>query len=269
MAQKPAYISHGLLFILLTVLLCASSKQALADIYRFVTIDGIESFTDAPMEKDAKLVIKSTKKQAKKGTAKEISKGINKTPAPSLQEIVEKTVQNQLTPNEPQASIEAVLPVSGHITSGVGIRIDPIDGTWRHHNGIDIAVPAGTPVNAIAGGTVIYAGLRSGYGYTVLLEHDNGMITLYGHNSQNIVSPGQAIKKGDTIALAGSTGRSTGPHVHFEAWQSGSNVTAAFMPGSSIRLSNMIASNRTRASFRKEVLADGSMLITNIPNSIP
>jgi murein DD-endopeptidase MepM/ murein hydrolase activator NlpD len=269
MYQKPAYISRGLLFIMLSVLLCTPSNQALADIYRFVTIDGIETFTDAPMEKDAKLVMKSTKKQAKKGTAKEISKGTHKTPAPSLQEIVEKTVQNQLTPSEPQTTIETVLPVSGHITSGVGMRIDPIDGTWRHHNGIDIAVPTGTPVSAVAGGTVIYAGLRSGYGFTVLLEHDNGMITLYGHNSQNTVSPGQAIKKGDTIALAGSTGRSTGPHVHFEAWQSGSNVTAAFMPGSQIRLSNMIASNRTRASFRKEVLNDGSMLITNIPNSIP
>lgn len=269
MPQNLSFITNGLLLILFTILLFICPIQAQADIYRFVTIDGIESFTDAPMEKDAKLVLKSTAKKAKKGTARDISKNTNKTPAPSLQEIVEKTVQNQLTPNEPQASIEAVLPVSGHITSGVGMRIDPIDGVWRHHNGIDIAVPTGTPVNAVAGGTVIYSGLRSGYGYTVLLEHDNGMITLYGHNSQNTVSPGQAIKKGDTIALAGSTGRSTGPHVHFEAWQSGSNVTAAFMPGSNIRLSNMIASNRTRASFRKEVLADGSMLITNLPNSIP
>lgn len=270
MLQKLIQSPDRLLLILLALpLLVLDQNQARADIYRFVTIDGIESFTDAPMEKDAKLVIKSAKKQTGKGTAREISKKSSKSPAPSLQEIVEKTVQNQLTPNEPQPIVETVLPVSGHITSGVGMRIDPIDGVWRHHNGIDIAVPTGTPVSAVANGTVVYAGLRSGYGYTVLLEHDNGMITLYGHNSQNNVSPGQAVRKGDTIALAGSTGRSTGPHVHFEAWQSGSNVTAAFMPGSSIKISNMIASNRTRASFRKEVLADGSMLITNIPNSIP
>lgn len=248
--------------------LMSPAHKAQADIYKFVTIDGVETFTDAPMEKDAKLVIKSSSK-TRKGSAKDISKASNKSPAPSLQEIVEKTVQNQITPSAPQTTFETVLPVNGTITSGVGMRIDPIDGVWRQHNGIDIAVPTGTPVHTVASGTVIYSGLRSGYGYTVLVEHDNGMITLYGHNSQNNVSPGQAVNKGDVIALAGSTGRSTGPHVHFEAWQSGSNVTAAFMPGSGLRISNALASNRTRASFRKEILADGSMLITNIPASIP
>ena len=145
------------------------------------------------------------------------------------------------------------------------MRTDPIDGKWRHHNGIDIAVPTGTPVKAVASGTVVYSGLRSGYGWTVLVEHHNGMITLYGHNSQNTVETGQAVRKGDFIALAGSTGRSTGPHVHFEAWQSGSNITQAFMPGSGMKIASAPVSGRARASFRKEVLADGSLLITNIP----
>ncbi len=90
------------------------------------------------------------------------------------------------------------------------------------------------------------------------------MISLYGHNSQNIADAGQAVKKGDIIALAGSTGRSTGPHVHFEVWQAGANITPAFMPDSGIRISSVKVVKRMQASFRKEILADGTLLITNI-----
>jgi len=111
--------------------------------------------------------------------------------------------------------------------------------------------------------------MRSGYGWTVLVEHDNGMITLCGHNSKLVVAQGQTVKKGETIALAGSTGRSTGPHVHFEAWQSGNNITAAFMPGSTMKIASVSHQSRQRIHFRKEVLSDGSLLITNIPSSIP
>lgn len=252
------------------LLLIACSLPVRADIYRFVTIDGVETFTDAPVNKDAQIVIKSKPKTASKRSAREISSASARQPAPSLREIVEKTVQNQLNPSETTGDvIETMLPVSGPITSGVGMRIDPIDGVWRHHNGIDIAVPAGTPVKAVADGSVVYTGFRSGYGWTVLLEHTNGMITLYGHNSRNNVEHGQTVKKGETIALAGSTGRSTGPHVHFEAWQTGNNITAAFMPGSGIRVAASAPPSQPRTRFRKEILADGSMLISNIPASIP
>lgn len=252
------------------LMLAVTVSSASADIYRFVTIDGIETFTDAPMTKDAQVVIKTPKAPQNRAPARELSRGSSRRPAPSLQEIVEKTVQNQMAPEQPPsaATFETVLPVTGTITSGVGMRIDPIDGQWRHHNGIDIAVPLGAPVLAIADGIVVYSGLRSGYGWTVLLEHANGMITLYAHNSANLVEAGQAVTKGTTIALAGSTGRSTGPHVHFEAWQSGSNITTAFMPGSSTKIA---ASSRKTppARFRKEMLADGSLLITNLASSIP
>lgn len=246
------------------LVLLSASSMCFADIYRFVTIDGVESFTDAPVDKGAKVVIKEVRKASKgqKPSKKQKNHDI------SLNEIIEKTVSAAIRPDEAAtASIEANLPpVGGVITSGVGMRIDPIDGKLRHHNGIDIAIPEGTSITPVAAGVVIYSGLRPGYGYTVLVEHANGMITLYGHNSRLEVSQGQAVDRNTVLALSGNTGRSTGPHLHFEAWQAGTNVTPAFMPGSSMQLSNIqVASARSRASFRKELLADGSVLFTNLP----
>jgi murein DD-endopeptidase MepM/ murein hydrolase activator NlpD len=240
-----------------------------ADIYRFVTVDGVESFTDAPVNKGAKVVIKEHAKTQKHRNHAKAQKVHNI----SLDEIVEKTINASIQPPEQSLpdSIEAKLPpVGGVITSGVGMRIDPIDGKLRHHNGIDIAIPEGTPVSPVAPGIVVYSGQRPGYGYTVLIEHANGMVSLYGHNSRLEAIQGQAVDRDTVIALSGSTGRSTGPHLHFEVWQAGTNVTPAFMPGSTMQLSKTrMAAARTRVSFRKEVLDDGSVLFTNIPSSVP
>ncbi len=241
-----------------------------ADIYRFVTIDGVETFTDAPSNKSATVVIKdhSTPAAKKRSTSKK-----QKTHDISLDEIVQKAVAASLNPQESNKnSFEPLLPnVGGTITSKVGMRIDPIDGTWRHHNGIDIAIPSGTPVKPVANGIVVYSGSRSGYGNTVVVEHDNGIITLYAHNSQLLVSEGQPVSAESTLALSGSTGRSTGPHLHFEAWRAGSNVTMAFLPNSGITLpkSALVASNHRASRFRSETLSDGSILFTNIPASTP
>lgn len=242
-----------------------------ADIYRFVTVDGVESFTDAPMHKDAKVVIRDSSRKTSK--RQKYSK-TQKTHDISLNEVIEKTVNASFTPPEQSlsGSFEPKLPpVGGVITSGVGMRIDPIDGKLRNHNGIDIAIPEGTPVTPVAPGVVAYSGQRPGYGYTVLVEHNNGMISLYGHNSRLEAIVGQAVDRETVIALSGNTGRSTGPHLHFEAWLSGTNVTSAFMPGNTTRLPKTIlaSSTRTRISFRKEILADGSILFTNIPSSTP
>ena len=274
MTDSNPDIGRSLIHIgLLTAVTCTlllSPQGAAADIYRFITIDGVETFTDSPQDKGAQVVIKEAAPKSGKKTARNLSKETSRTPAPSLKEIIEKTIQAQIEPeNGKSKTIETLLPVNGTITSGVGMRVDPIDGQMRHHNGIDIAVPTGTPVHAVAEGMVVYAGFRSGYGWTVLIEHDNGMITLYGHNSQNTTEQGKTVRKGDVIALAGSTGRSTGPHVHFEAWQSGSNVTPAFMPGSAIKIASAPQTARQRIAFRRELLSDGSLLITNIPSSIP
>lgn len=109
-------------------------------------------------------------------------------------------------------------PVSGPVTSGFGPR-------WgRMHEGIDIAVPEGTAVRAAAAGTVIYAGWLGGYGNLVVVDHGNGLSTAYAHNSGYASSVGQAVGAGDTIALSGNTGNSSGPHVHFEVRVNGSAV---------------------------------------------
>jgi murein DD-endopeptidase MepM/ murein hydrolase activator NlpD len=255
---------------LLTLLLCGALSipgVVYADIYRFVTIDGVESFTDAPMNKNAKIVIKEQNRQSVK---RQKTVKAQKNHDISLNEIVEKTVNASLHPSS-SGLIEPRLPsVGGVITSGVGMRVDPIDGKWRQHNGIDISIPEGTPVNAAAPGVVVYSGHRSGYGNTVLVEHHNGMITLYGHNSRILASQGQQVDRETVIALSGNTGRSTGPHLHFEAWQAGTNVTPAFLPGSTMQLpKSQLATARVKNQFRKEILADGSILFTNIPSSTP
>ncbi len=260
------------LFLVLTLILFVllPAGTAKADIYRFVTVDGVETFSDIPVDKDAKIVIKDQLKKSNSKSARNLSRESKHTQPPSLNEIIEKTVQARINPEASSSNgIEAVLPVNGVITSSVGMRIDPIDGHWRYHNGIDIAVPTGTPVKAVSSGVVIYSDFRGGYGWTVLVEHDNGMISLSGHNSRNMVTSGQAVKKGDIIALSGSTGRSTGPHVHFEVWQSGNNITAAFMPGSTAKIASSATSVRRHAHFRKEILSDGSLLITNMDSAIP
>ncbi len=111
-----------------------------------------------------------------------------------------------------------IWPVSGPVTSGFGWR-------WgRMHEGIDIAVPTGAPVSAAASGRVIYAGWMGGYGNLVVIDHGGGLATAYGHNSSIVVGNGGSVSQGQTIAFAGSTGHSTGPHVHFEVRVNGAAV---------------------------------------------
>lgn len=115
-------------------------------------------------------------------------------------------------------------PVNGVITSDFGWRNHPIFGRQILHSGIDIGVDEGTPVHAADGGVVVYSGWMDGYGYAVVIDHGNGISTLYGHNSDLAVSEGQTVSKGTVIAYAGSTGNSTGPHVHFEVRVNGDPV---------------------------------------------
>ena len=113
-------------------------------------------------------------------------------------------------------------PALGSITSGYGMRRHPILGYSRMHTGVDFRAAHGSPIYAAHSGTVIMAGRMGGYGKTVVISHGGGLSTLYAHNSQLHVSVGQDVDRGDAIASAGSTGLSTGPHLHFEVRVNGS-----------------------------------------------
>ena len=140
-----------------------------------------------------------------------------------------RNVLSTVTQREPTATVKVVgtkekpktastgqlgWPVRGRITSYFGRR--HIFGKTSFHSGLDIAAPSGTPIHAADGGKVTFAGKKGSYGNLVIITHDNGMQTYYGHNSALLVSAGQRVHKGQTIAKCGSTGRSTGPHCHFE-----------------------------------------------------
>ena len=102
------------------------------------------------------------------------------------------------------------------VTSGFGSRTHPIYGGERLHAGIDFRAPTGTPIRAAADGVVVYAGWRGGYGNAVIIDHGGSLATLSGHLSGINVATGQAVATGQVIGAAGSTGGSTGPHLHFE-----------------------------------------------------
>ena len=116
-------------------------------------------------------------------------------------------------------------PGYSRVSSEYGSRIHPVTGKKKFHSGLDLAGPSGSPIVAAESGTVISAGWNSGgYGNMVIIDHGGGLSTLYGHNSSLSVSVGQSVKRGQTIALCGSTGLSTGPHLHFEVRKNGGTV---------------------------------------------
>ncbi|MCK4679739.1 peptidoglycan DD-metalloendopeptidase family protein [bacterium] len=112
-------------------------------------------------------------------------------------------------------------PVHGRISSRYGMRLHPVYRRRMMHTGLDIAAPHGTSIRAALQGRVIFVGWKGGYGKTVIIEHPNGYETLYGHCSTILVKRGQIVKKGERVAKVGSTGVSTGPHVHFEVKKAG------------------------------------------------
>ena len=137
----------------------------------------------------------------------------------SLEEQLQKKLTAPVTPADPKSEIrnpQSDLPVSGRVSSPQGWRHDPIDGEMRYHAGTDIAAPAGTEIHAVAGGRVIESGPKGGYGNAVVIQAEDGRKMLYAHNNQNFVQVGDWVSRGDAIAEVGSTGRATGPHVHFE-----------------------------------------------------
>lgn len=119
------------------------------------------------------------------------------------------------------ASTPAIRPATGWTTSRFGYRVSPFTGRREFHKGFDIANRKGTPIIATANGTVTFASKKGAYGNTVVIDHGHGMVTRYAHTHKILVKRNDKVKRGDTIALVGSTGRSTGPHVHYEVHLNG------------------------------------------------
>jgi len=223
------------------------AHAASADIYRLDGDDEVVSFTDSPRNKRYQLVMKEPPPRSFKNGKSEYLAGPKKAGT---------AVARSNSPGT-----DRTLPVDGVITSVAGYRADPFNGKLRHHNGLDIAAPSGTPVKPVAPGTVIFSGWKGGYGNTVILDHHDGMVTVYAHHSNNNVSEGAVVDLQTVIALTGSTGRSTGPHLHFEAWQDGANITSDFLPG---RSAGQTAATLVKAPIRRFLQADGTLLFTNL-----
>lgn len=131
--------------------------------------------------------------------------------------LIDRSLQDKITP--------VGKPIyEGWVSSLFGKRTDPITGKIEFHEGIDYAGKPGSPIIAVASGIVTWSGMRYGYGNMVEINHGNGYQTRYAHNKKNLVSVGQKVEKGQTIALMGSSGRATGPHVHFEVVTNGKAV---------------------------------------------
>ncbi|MGR6807782.1 M23 family metallopeptidase [Sphaerotilus natans] len=115
-----------------------------------------------------------------------------------------------------QMLVPSIRPVEVAVGSGFGFRLDPFNGRTALHTGLDFAAPVGTPIRAAAGGRVIEAQHDGAYGLALKIDHGQGLVTRYAHSSEILVRPGELVRRGQTVARVGSTGRSTGPHLHFE-----------------------------------------------------
>jgi len=117
-----------------------------------------------------------------------------------------------------------IMDAPARITSGYGMRRDPFTGRLEHHHGVDLAAAAGTPVHAPSPGEVTFSGWQRGYGRVVIIQHEEGVQTVYAHNAKNLVKVGDRVGSRTPVARVGSSGRSTGPHLHFEVRRNGRAV---------------------------------------------
>jgi murein DD-endopeptidase MepM/ murein hydrolase activator NlpD len=138
----------------------------------------------------------------------------------SFEDLRKQLTENQLY----QAARPSVFPTNGSITSGFGFRSSPLGFGTEYHSGLDIAAAYGTPIIATGDGKVVFAGWRGAFGRAVVIDHGYGFSTMYGHTQKIVVNVGDRITKGQTIAYVGSSGRSTGPHLHYEVWINGKPV---------------------------------------------
>jgi murein DD-endopeptidase MepM/ murein hydrolase activator NlpD len=143
-----------------------------------------------------------------------------------------------------------MMPVAGHITSYFGYRYHPILHFTRFHAGLDIGASWGSPIVAAADGQVAAAGWAGGYGREVRIAHADGLMTLYGHMSEIVAQPGSYVRAGQLIGYVGSSGLSTGPHVHFEVRQNGTPVNPMTVRFSSLQVADTGLVNAVKARLK-------------------
>ncbi|MDL2290277.1 M23 family metallopeptidase [Paludibacteraceae bacterium OttesenSCG-928-F17] len=174
----------------------------------------IEYYENLQKQTNAQIIVATTKK------LNEIKKQLY-VQSKSFDEVVELTKENETR----LAHIPAIQPVLNkdlrRVASGYGWRVDPVYGTRRHHNGMDFSAPIGTDVFATGNGQIVNAGWQQGFGNTVEIDHGFGYLTVYAHLSKVNVRKGQKVSRGDVIGLVGNTGKSTGPHLHYEVHYKG------------------------------------------------
>jgi len=141
---------------------------------------------------------------------------------------LDRVAEELASRNKVLAGTPSIAPALGVVTDGYGRRKDPFTGRPAYHRGLDIAARAGTPVLAPADGVVVFAGHERGYGRVIRLSHGFGYATIFGHLEKILVSPGDEVRRGEEIGLVGSSGRSTGPHLHYEVRVDGKPVNPLY-----------------------------------------
>ncbi|OPY12075.1 MAG: Murein DD-endopeptidase MepM [Syntrophus sp. PtaB.Bin001] len=204
------------LFSVSSILIDHFSNQVIAGtIYKYRDQNGIIHLTNIPTEERFRHKEIIHYKDSGSIDSQLIRKNLNRF----LQSSTIKEYLN--TPKDSKDATPKGIPVPGRISSSYGNRVNPVSGRFQVHKGVDMACEMGTPIRATADGIVVFSGWSGGSGNLVVLEHGLGFSTCYAHNMTNIVQPGQKVQRGDAIAYVGSTGYSTGPHVHYEIWENG------------------------------------------------
>jgi murein DD-endopeptidase MepM/ murein hydrolase activator NlpD len=165
------------------------------------------------LERKRRLAVEARKRAAREA-ARQAAK--NKQPV--------KTLDPEVAVTDTVGTGRFVSPGGGRTTSRFGYRVHPVYRTRKFHAGVDFGMPMGAAIRAADSGVVLYSGWYGGYGRTVIIDHGNGLTTLYGHTSAAYVSAGESIQRGQRVAAVGSTGLSTGPHLHFEVRVNGTPV---------------------------------------------
>lgn len=143
---------------------------------------------------------------------------------PDSKDVLQNLTKDIASQQAKERATPSIWPTSGRITSSYGYRLSPFGYSRQFHSGIDIGTKRGTPIYSTADGTVKFAGYQSGYGYVIHVSHGYGYTTVYAHMSKLAARAGQSVKRGDVIGYVGSSGRSTGPHLHYEVRVNGNTV---------------------------------------------